>query len=194
MKPPIHYIKDFMGDVDHSMTMIFNELMDLEWEKRGNTPRFEYYTNDFDVPYVYGRGRGIREYLPKPKCAFILLLGLCITDYTGHHLEVCFLNRYDDLKDHLGWHSDDSPEMDDKRPICIYSVGDAREIWFRPKGDKNPENVYKLLMEPGSLVVMEPGMQIEWEHRIPKCDRKCGVRISLTYRGYISPEPENEDA
>jgi alkylated DNA repair dioxygenase AlkB len=191
-KPPIQYIKDYMGPID--LDLAYDELKMLDWERRGSTPRFEYYTNKFNVPYVYGRGRGVRRYDPKPPSPFIDDLRNDLEYHLGCDFDVCFLNRYEDLKDHLGWHSDDSPEMDDARPICIYSLGSEREIWFRPKGDKNPDNVHKLLMENGSLVIMDAGMQLEWEHRIPKCDRRCGSRISLTYRGYISPNNENEDA
>jgi alkylated DNA repair dioxygenase AlkB len=102
---------------------------------------------------------------------------------TASTFEVCFLNRYLNQSDHLGWHADDSPEMDDARPIGIVSLGVEREIWFAPKGKAS--GVTKVKLEHGSLCVMAEGMQDAWMHRIPKASFQCGERISLTFRGYV---------
>ena len=184
MEPPIEYIENYL---DYSIDSFFEEMDKLDWEKRGSTPRYEYYTNLLNVPYIYGRGNGVRQYEPKEIPSFVDFLRNLLQSKMDVKFEVCFMNKYTELKEHLGWHSDDSPEMDNERPIVIYSLGASREIWFRPKGDKRPEMVYKKLLKSNSVLVMEPGMQLEWEHRIPKCDRECDTRISLTYRGYVEP-------
>lgn len=101
--------------------------------------------------------------------------------------EACFLNRYDDERESLGWHADDSPEMDPARPIAVISFGGIREIGFRPKGSQ--KEVKRLALTPGSLMFMHPGMQQSWEHRIPKAGYKAKPRISLTFRGYLRPTP-----
>lgn len=109
---------------------------------------------------------------------------------SGSVYEVCFLNGYRDGQDHLGWHADDSPEMDDKRPIAIVSLGARREIYFAPllnsDTPKKPDNtqVEKVWLEHGSLCLMLPGMQDTHMHRIPKASyQNCGPRVSLTFRG-----------
>jgi alkylated DNA repair dioxygenase AlkB len=120
-------------------------------------------------------------------------------------MDVCFLNGYKDGHDQLGWHSDDSPEMDDERPIVTVSLGAEREIWFRkipPNRDKidvglrrgevniimaSPE-IEKLKLGHGSMAIMLPHMQETHQHRIPKHDRECGPRVSLTFRGYVKGE------
>lgn len=44
---------------------VFKALWEgLAWERRGSTPRREYYCNDVPVPYTYGKGAGIRSYKP----------------------------------------------------------------------------------------------------------------------------------
>ena len=103
---------------------------------------------------------------------------------------VCFLNRYDDEKNALGWHSDDSPDTSDAHPISVVSFGEPREIWWRKTGTKGivPESNRKLL-EPGSLFVMPPGFQSEFEHRIPKGSRGMDTRVSLTFRRMVG-DPE----
>lgn len=177
---PITYEKNFIENPDETLKSLQNELT---WERRETTPRSECYINDFNVPYVYGKGRGRREYLPQKTHPIIESIKLKLKKLTGCDFEVCFLNRYHNQSDHLGWHADDSPEMDDNRPIAIVSLGVEREIWFCPQGDKT--DVTKVKLESGSLCLMEKGMQDTHFHRIPKSGSECGERISLTFRGYV---------
>lgn len=177
---PINYIPNFIKDP----SSLFESLKtDLSWVRRETTPRSEYYINDVSVPYTYGSGRGVREYAPQPTHPEIELIKNNLLKLTGFSYEVCFLNRYHDQSDHLGWHSDNSPEMDDSRPIAIISLGVEREIWFCPID--NTKEVSKVKLENGSLCLMLPGMQDTHLHRIPKAGFMCGERISLTFRGYV---------
>jgi hypothetical protein len=104
----------------------------------------------------------------------------------GLQYNVCFLNRYDDEHNQLGWHSDDSPGMLHEHPIAVVSFGEPREIWVREKGAKGqvpPEDRY--VLGHGSLFVMPPGFQRTHQHRIPKGGHKMGPRVSLTFRRYV---------
>lgn len=181
MKSPVKYIPNFVENADKTFKALLTEL---NWEKRGNTPRKEYYVNELNVPYIYGVGRGVREYLPQEWHNEIIKIKEKIESLTNVKFEVCFLNLYENQKDHLGWHADDSIEMDDDRPIAIVSLGVEREIWFCPQSDRSI--VDKLKLENGSLCLMSAGMQNTHYHRIPKSDFECGERISLTFRGYKS--------
>lgn len=175
----VSYKAAFVANPNAAFDVLWNEL---DWERRGSTPRREYYCNEIDVPYAYGRGAGEREYLPKAWHAALLEIKRAVEAELGVKFEVAFLNGYEDGRDHLGAHADDSPEMDDKRPIAIVTLGAEREIWFHP--NENPKDVTKLLLENGSLCVMAPGMQDTHKHRIPKAGFVCGPRISITFRGY----------
>lgn len=128
MNTPISYSPNFVDNPYDAFEKLWNELA---WERRPGTPRREYYSNDANVPYVYGRGAGEREYLPQVWHPVMLAIREKLEAQTGMRFEVCFLNGYEDQSDHLGWHADDSPEMDDDRPIAIVSLGAEREIWFR---------------------------------------------------------------
>lgn len=176
---PITYLPGFIPEADK----IFTSLRDnLEWERRSDAPRCEYYCNDFKEPYVYGRGNGRRTYEVRPYHPSILAIRERLEAYSKSKFEVCFLNRYLNQSDHLGWHADDSPEMDDARPIAVVSLGVEREIWFRPN---KATDIAKLKLENGSLCLMAAGMQDHFQHRIPKASFQCGERISLTFRGYV---------
>lgn len=187
MEAPLIYIAKALPNPDELFTNMSNTLT---WEKR-DAPRQEYYCNDVPNPYVYGKGRGQRLYNPQPYSDAILAVRKIAEEVAKAKFEVCFLNRYLNQSDHLGWHADDSPEMDDARPIAVVSLGVEREIWFRPKDSKG-EATHKLKLENGSLCLMLAGMQDAWQHRIPKAGFTCGERISLTFRGYVNVEAAKE--
>jgi alkylated DNA repair dioxygenase AlkB len=196
MNAPVIYLPKFVPNPDEAFASLKQELA---WERRDYTPRSEYYCNDSPRPYDYGRGAGRRRYHPSPYHPVILTIRKDLEARTGAVLDVCFLNMYLDQSDQLGWHADDSPEMDDARPIVTVSLGVEREIWFRPKRIRvdgrevrpvptpgiDVDAVEKLKLEHGSAAIMASGMQDNWEHRIPKAGFQCGVRISLTFRGYV---------
>ena len=180
---------------------------ELAWTRYGTTPRMEYYVNRAGAyPYTYGRGEFARTYQPQPSNAVIDEIWEEAENFAGVQFDVCFLNRYVNQSDHLGWHSDNSPEMDDARPIATVSLGAEREIWFRkiPAGDAGlvvngnewevlgypkASAIVKLRLPHGSILCMGPGVQDTHQHRIPKSSAACTDRISLTFRGYVPPVP-----
>lgn len=160
----------------------------LAWVDRG-APRREYWTNSLNRPYTYGRGAGIRTYEAQPENETITMVTDALEKTLGFRYEGCFLNFYKDERDALGWHSDDDPGINHTRPIAVVTVGAARDIMIRPSAweenrgkDDLPD---RITLTPGSLLLMNPGMQQTHQHRIPKGSRACGPRISLTYRSLL---------
>lgn len=210
MDTPIDYHGKIFSTVADDL---FESLKTLNWVRVANTPRSEYYANDVLVPYSYGSGGFMRSYQVQEWTDTLLSIRSVVESLANCKFETCFLNRYHNQLDHLGWHSDNSPEMDDNRPIAIVSFGVEREIWFRPiesnectacsgsgyydtdgsppcgccngTGKGEPVEVYKLKLESGSVCLMNAGMQDTHQHRIPKASFECGERISLTFRGFV---------
>lgn len=180
-KEPI-YIKNFVTNPNEVFKRLYENLA---WVRHGKTPRKEYYCNDHNVPYTYGSGAFARTYLRSEYTADILEIRKNLEEELNSVLDVCFLNCYEDFSDHLGWHADDSPEMDMERPIVSVSLGSERYIWYKEIADKEGTTLKKVLLENGSAFIMPAGMQRTHLHRIPKSDRPCGPRISLTFRGYV---------
>lgn len=179
---PIHYLPAYIPDADNAFQRLWNELAWLDVAG----PRIEYYINDHAVPYTYGKGAGERVYQPQPAHPVVTEIRKVVEALTGATLDVCFLNGYRDGSDQLGWHADDSPEMDPARPIVIVSLGAKREIYFRAQYPGSFTE--KVWLENGSVCVMPAGMQQAYYHRIPKASyAPCGPRISLTFRGYVAP-------
>lgn len=142
------------------------------------------------LEYTYGSGRGVRTYTSVEFHPLVKGILNKLNYDRGSEYNVCFLNLYLDETNHLGWHADDSIEMDEKHPISVVSYGQEREIWWRKNGAKGvvPDENRRLL-GPGSLFEMPPGFQNEYEHRIPK-GSFVGMtpRISLTFRRYNEPD------
>lgn len=151
------------------------------WEDRSMARR-ECFFSSIGKPYTYGSGDGMRTYYPKAAPAMMDHLTKAAEEALGCKFELCFANGYAGARQALGWHADDSDEIDDGRPIAVMSLGAAREIWTKPKGG-DASTVEKILLPSGSLFVMKPGMQDTHVHKIPKHDRECGFRVSLTWRG-----------
>jgi alkylated DNA repair dioxygenase AlkB len=204
-----------MSKAVHDPDLFMKDLMELAWIRHEKVPRCEYYYNLDGLPYSYGKPEYARTYESQPHDAVSLKLLHRIAEQVAHtQYDTCFLNRYLDHSDSLQWHSDNSPEMDDEKPIVILTLGQEREIWFRKipgeekcvacngtgiydseyqppcgackgTGKSEPEAVTKVILPHGSACIMPPGFQDTHQHRIPKGGHCMGGRISLTYRGYV---------
>lgn len=178
-------------------------VIDVPWINRDGAPRDECFMSLKTDSYTYGSGAGERTYAPVPFTPLMKAILGTVQDITDVQYEVCFLNKYDDERKHLGWHADDSPSIDHRAGIAIVSFGAERDIWFRENKWFDDEDqlrlagpsiqeaairgkaarvVDKVRLPHGSLLMMPAGFQQTHMHRIPKHDRKCGVRVSLTFR------------
>lgn len=137
------------------------------------------------ISYTYGRPPRDRTYTSIPLDPLVEGL-LEFLNREGYSFNGCFLNRYLSHRNHLGWHADDFPGMDQEHPIAVISFGESREIWWKRIGEKGviPEE-NKQLLEPGSLFIMPKGFQNTHLHKIPKGDREMGPRVSLTFRRFL---------
>lgn len=184
------------ADLNHivnnvSMSNVFDALMAEPW-LTVREARHEMFMAHEPTTYNYGTPPHDHTYTSIPYHKFVKHIEIVLNSAVANHdnqprqYNVCFLNRYDDQKHRLGWHSDDSPGMDLDHPIAVVSLGETREIWVREKGHKGEipkEDRYKLTS--GSLFVMPAGFQRTHQHRIPKGGRAMTTRISLTFRHYI---------
>lgn len=184
MTKPI-YIPDYVPCVPANINRdrLWNEL---DWERREGAPRREYWQNDYGLAYTYGQGAGQRTYEAKTWDHFVDEYRRRLNEEFGYKIDCCFLNGYNDERDALGWHSDDSPEMNPEQPVITLSLGAERNISFRPLGSKDPSEIETIRLGHGSICIMPPGFQQTHQHKIPKGDRQgMSFRISLTYRGMI---------
>jgi alkylated DNA repair dioxygenase AlkB len=189
-KPPVTYLPNFLTPI--LAQEVFELLRDeLDWERRESAPRSEYWTNTFGRDYTYGRGAGVRTYQARKTHPEINFVRGLIHLREKVVLEGCFLNYYLDGSDSLGWHADDDPAIDHSKPIAVVTLGTGRDIAI--KAQEKGAHPQRFFLEPGSLLLMHPGMQQTHYHSIPKADVATGPRISMTYRGLVAKPPSEGD-
>ena len=164
---------------------IFDDLKKLNWLEFTAARKEIFMSEDGGIKYTYGIGEFARTYESIKFSNEVEYIKNQLNKEFDCNYNVCFLNRYEDEKNSLDYHADDSPEMNPDHPICVVSFGTAREIYWKEKGFKGkvPDD-QKQKLDNGSLFIMPAGFQQKYQHKIPKCDHKCGMRISLTYRNY----------
>jgi alkylated DNA repair dioxygenase AlkB len=204
------------------------------WSERA--ARHEYFMSDTPRTYSYGNRNDAEptQYNSAEFTPDVRNLMKWLNTRFGIELNVCFLNKYDDQHNALGWHADDFPGMRSDQPIIVMSYGAVREIWVKdkrgfpcpacapgrpgihctveqmseaqvveegeptcmecfhsdhvgfvkgPPNGKQPDD-QRVALEEGSIFLMPAGYQDTHLHRIPKHDRPCGWRISLTFRSF----------
>lgn len=192
MNSPVTYIPNFAPNPAESFAELWNNL---DWVKHADAPRWEYWSNDFDAPYTYGRGRGVRTYEAQPFHSIVLTIREKLLAETGVYYEACFLNGYGSSRDWLGWHEDNDAGIDHSKSIAVVSLYEdgspPRSIQYRERdgvGDDGKDKFKPLVDQPlgqGSLFLMGAGMQSTHQHRVPKAAFEARPRISLTFRSLI---------
>ncbi len=95
------------------------------------------------------------------------------------------LNLYRDNNDSVAWHSDHEEEMIERPTVVLVSLGAPRPMDIRERA--NHRTRWRLLLEPGSLLVMRGYAQRNYEHQITKLNVPTLPRISIALRQY-APE------
>lgn len=92
----------------------------------------------------------------------------------------CLANLYRDGNDSNGWHADNEKELGKNPIIASVSLGAQRVFHLKHKTDKTLKT--KLILQHGSLLLMQGATQTNWLHQIPKTKKNIGKRINLTFR------------
>lgn len=92
----------------------------------------------------------------------------------------CLANLYRDGNDSNGWHADNEKELGNNPIIASVSFGSERIFHLKNKTDKTLKT--KLILQHGSLLLMQGATQDNWLHQIPKTKKDIGKRINLTFR------------
>ncbi|MGV6832768.1 MAG: alpha-ketoglutarate-dependent dioxygenase AlkB family protein [bacterium] len=103
-----------------------------------------------------------------------------IEETTAHEFTTCLLNLYRDGNDSNGWHADNEKELGKNPVIASLSFGQPRFFHLKHRNDKSQR--LKILLENGSLLLMQGTTQHYWLHQIAKTKRKVEPRINLTFR------------
>lgn len=100
--------------------------------------------------------------------------------YCETRFNSCLLNLYHNGSEGMGWHSDDESSLDPQAPIASISFGEERRFMFRLRSDHTKKR--EILLESGSLLLMDAASQRFWQHSLPVSKKSRGARINLTFR------------
>ena len=118
--------------------------------------------------------------VPEPFTPALQAIKKRVEAIAGVTFTTCLLNLYRDGNDSNGWHADNEKELGKNPIIASVSLGAPRLFKFRHKVDKSQQA--KIILEPGSLLLMGGSTQHHWHHQLPKTARKIAPRINLTFR------------
>lgn len=112
-----------------------------------------------------------------------------VRDYVYKITDIKFnyvlLNRYEDGRNSIGFHSDDEAMLDAQAPIVTLSLGATRK--FVVKHAHFQKISFSLPLKSGSLLCMDSKTNETYVHSIPKDTKVQDPRISLTFRKILRP-------
>ena len=183
VEPPVLYYPSFLNEADNLDW--FQKSKVLHWTrgeismygKKIPVPREECLFGE-DLKYGY-RGVTIKA---EPWPDFLLEARDRIKELCDFRFNFAVGNRYLTGKDSIGWHSDNFPQIGEKPPVASLSLGGTRKFKLRHK-----ETGYTVdyQLESGTLLIMMPGCQEDWEHAVPKTALLVDERINWTFRPHI---------
>ncbi len=90
------------------------------------------------------------------------------------------LNYYRDGRDSNGWHADNEKYLGQNPVIASVTFGQERPFHLKHNSKALPTQ--KLLLDHGSILIMQGETQHFWKHQIPKTAKIVSPRINLTFR------------
>lgn len=177
----LHYIEAAIPFPD--CDTVFRTLRDeIDWQQHRITlfgrdipcPRKSAWIGDPNAVYRYSG----MQLQPAPWTWLLMNLRDRVERLAGARFNSVLLNLYRDGRDSMGWHADDEPELGECPTIASLSLGAPRRFSLR-----RPDNPgLRLMLAPGSLLIMAGQTQKHWQHAVPKTRKAVGERINLTFR------------
>lgn len=187
--PSVTYHCEFLNEEERRQ--MYNKFYTLEWHqhiinmygKKIPAPR-KYAWMGVAPKVMYGEPLHITPWTDEAK-----FIQEKVKTVTGIEFDSLNINLYMNKDHYLGWHIDPEDEGLWKFPIASVTLGSERIFQMRryrreegKKGRQAYGEVCDMLLHHGSLLIMPPGFQAEWEHRLDKKKTACGPRINLTFR------------
>ncbi len=165
--------------------IVFEQLInDIPWQqddirvfgKNYPQPRLTSLFGDVGKPYSYSN----IKMQPHAWSPLLEKIKTQIEQVTKANFNIVLLNYYRNGKDSNGWHADNEKELGTNPVIASLSFGAERTFQLKHNSDKNQKK--NIVLDHGSLLVMQGTTQHFWKHQIPKTSKPIGARINLTFR------------
>ena len=130
-----------------------------------------------DRPFSYTYSGTTKSALPWT--AELLELKQLTESICGHRFNSCLVNLYHTGDEGMAWHSDDEKSLGKDSAIASLSLGAERKFALRHRSKKDPVS---LILENGSLLLMQGTTQTHWLHALPKTKKIQTPRVNCTFR------------
>ncbi len=179
---PTRYLGKVLEQAD--ATHYFQTLLeDIQWKhdeaklfgKHYVTKRKAAWYGDEEYTYTYSN----TTKTALPWTAPLRELKELIERISGASYNSCLLNLYHDGSEGMAWHSDGEKTLKSRAAIASMSLGAERKFAFKHKRTKE---THSIVLEHGSLLLMEGTTQEQWLHRLPPTKKIHEPRVNLTFR------------
>tara|TARA_R110000744_G_scaffold2614_2_gene10404 strand:- start:6087 stop:6701 length:615 start_codon:yes stop_codon:yes gene_type:complete len=176
------YIPNFYDTV--TADKYLNRLIsDIKWKQESMKmygkeipfPRLTAWYGDQDKPYSFS---GI-TLQPHPWSPGLSKIKNDIEPKANVVFNSVLLNRYRDGSDSISWHTDAEKELGQNPVIASVNFGAERKFQLK---HKETEERINIVLQHGSLLIMQGELQHYWKHQIPKTKKPLGERVNLTFR------------
>ncbi len=157
-------------------TVSWQQHKEIMYDREVVTPRLSAWYGDAGKEGIKFK---TQQWLPE-----LLKLKEKIERFSGERFQCVLLNYYRDGNDSVAWHADRDTLPGLKTAIASLSIGQERMFDFRHKQDHTKKHA--ILLQHGSLLLMQPDLQKDWEHRIAKSNIPMRARINMTFRKVIN--------
>ena len=138
-------------------------------------PRLQNWFGDPQTSYTYSGIRLQAQSFPD----WMDSLRSSVEQQTEQLFNRALVNYYRQGCDSVDWHADDEPELGPAPVIASVSLGAERVFQLRNNHSKER---LSLSLPHGSLLLMGPGIQAHWQHRLAKVTSMQESRVNFTFR------------
>lgn len=181
----VTYHQNFFSN-DQTLDLLSGLLAEIQFQpdtlkifgKTITTQRLYAWHGDQPFDYAYsGQSRLAQAWTPT-----LFTIKKALEEHLEASFNCCLLNYYADGTQGMAWHSDDEKVMEENGAIASISLGADRIFEFKQKaGDERK----KVLLQNGSLLLMQGETQKHYLHQLPKSKKVKTVRLNLTFRRFV---------
>lgn len=160
-------------------TVNWHEDFYVAFNRKFNIPRLQAWFADAGIQYSY-----VNNLLStQPWLDPLRAIKNEVEAVTGSVFNSLLVTYYRDGNDYVDWHADDEEELGENPVIASLSLGTVRRFQLRHNTRAEESEIP---LKNGDLLLMQPGLQKYWQHRVPKESNLNQPRINLTFRQVVN--------
>jgi alkylated DNA repair dioxygenase AlkB len=185
LPPGVTYEPNFLGRQARKALISFSRE-NRSWGKKEKEGRETLLYGDYDVRYTYALNINA---VPEPWPQLLAALKQQVEKHVrpARPYNVCLGNAYADGKQQFRFHADHE-ERGNNVPIAVVTVGAPRWFQFRRSDSRSRELDTQIVLESGSLLIMDSRVHDTHRHGLPPDRRITYPRYSYTFRSARPPK------